>query len=415
MIYIFLEFIFWTSLLIVVYTFIGYPILMTLLSKMQFVKYLIKMPEGFGRVLLNPKIGGFVALEDRLAQKDFEPTVSVIIAAYNEEKFIEDKIKNCLQLNYPQNKIEFLFVTDGSTDNTLNILEKYKPHNFRYYHSPERKGKLHAINRIVKLARNDILIFSDANAIYNKDAVKNLVRHFAHKKVGCVSGEKKVLSRKGEITGESLYWKYESYLKKLDSELYSVVGAAGEIFAIRKNLYFEIPQDSILEDFVFSVKFAEIGYRVVYEPNAYSIETPPKSFKDDFKRRLRISTGGIQSINMFKKLLNLKQYRFLAFQFISHRVLRWTVVPIVLIVIFFSNLFLADFQYVDVYYYFMIGQIVFYSLAIVGFISEILRVHIWGINLIFSFVLMNFAALIGILSYPFRVKTNIWEKTERIN
>ncbi|MBU2447438.1 MAG: glycosyltransferase family 2 protein, partial [Bacteroidetes bacterium] len=383
------EIIFWMSVVFLFYTYFGYPFLMVALSKIPFVKYLIKMPEGFGRVLLNPKIGGYAAYNDVSVEKGFSPRVSMIIAAYNEEDFLKDKIKNCLELDYPRDKIEFIFVTDGSTDNSNKILEKYKSENLFYYFLPKRSGKLHAIKRVIEFATGIIIIFSDANAVYNKDSIRKIVRHFAHSKVGCVAGEKRVLKFDGSLPSEGLYWRYESFIKKLDSELYSVVGAAGEIFAIRKNLFPDIPEDSIIEDFVLSLEIARKGFRVLYESEAYSMETPPRSFVDEFKRRLRMSRGGIQSIGFFKNLLQFREKKFLSFQFVSHRLLRWGVAPICLIIAFITNFILKETEgsliYINIFY----AQLLFYGAAVTGLLTNIMKVKIFGINLIFTFTLMN--------------------------
>jgi cellulose synthase/poly-beta-1,6-N-acetylglucosamine synthase-like glycosyltransferase len=410
---IFIEIIFWISALILFYTYFGYPILMTILSKISFVKYLIRMPEGFGRVLLNPKIGGYYASTDIAVKTNFEPYVSMIIAAYNEEDFLEQKIKNCRELDYPKDKIEFVFVTDGSTDNSNKILDRHKNENLYYFYLPKRNGKLHAIKRVISFVSGEIIIFSDANAFYNKKSIRKLVRHFAHSKVGCVSGEKRVAKADGSLPAEGLYWRYESFIKKLDSELYSVVGAPGEIFAIRKNLFIEIPENSIIEDFTLSLEIARRGFRVIYESEAFSMENPPLSFVDEFKRRVRLSRGGIQSIGFFKDLLKFKERKFLSFQFVSHRLFRWVIAPACLVIIFTTNFILKLIEVSSVYDTLFYAQLIFYSAALIGLLLEILKVKILGINLIFSFMLMNFAALVALLTYPFSVLSNIWEKTQR--
>lgn len=411
----FYDFLFWFSAFIIFYTFFGYPVLTYLIFKSDKLKYFIRMPEGAGKIFLNPKIAGSSVLDQRLPDKDFTPFVSMIIAAYNEEKFIEQKIKNCLELDYPSDKIEFLIVTDGSTDKTPEIIDRYSKSNSNiiHFHKSEREGKLKAILRVLDYVRGDIIIFSDANAMYNRGAVKLLVQPFQFEKVGCVAGEKRVASEDGKIEAESLYWKYESFLKRLDSEIFSIVGAAGEIFAIRKSLIEKIPEDVINEDFVLTMKVAAKGYRVVYEPNAFAIELPTKSIFVEFKRRVRISTGGIQAITLLKKLFDIKKYKFLTFQFISHRILRWTLTPFSIILILVSNVFIVlksdNFFYETTLYL----QLFFYTFGIIGFIGELLNIRLKIFYLIFSFILMNFAAVVALLTYPFRPRTNIWEKPER--
>lgn len=412
---IFYEVVFWFSAFVIFYTYLGYPILAYLIFRIDWLKYFIRMPEGSGKIFINPKIAGPVVFNQRLPQKDFTPFVSMIIAAYNEEKFIEEKIKNCLELDYPSDKIEFLFVTDGSTDKTSDIVKNYSLtySNIRLFHKPEREGKLKAVQRVIEFTKGEILIFSDANAIYNREAIKYLVQPFQFEKVGCVAGEKRVISEKGNIEAESLYWRYESFLKKLDSEIYSIVGAAGEIFAIRKELVVKIPENVINEDFVLTMNVVASGYRVVYEPRAYSIEYPTKSVFEEFKRRVRISTGGIQAISLLKKLFDIKTYKFLSFQFVSHRILRWTLLPLSIILILVSNIFLfINFQnsFYELTFYL---QSILYLSGFIGLIGELFKIRLKIFYLIFSFLLMNFASVIALLTYPFKPRTNVWEKPKR--
>ncbi|MCX8056422.1 MAG: glycosyltransferase family 2 protein [Ignavibacteria bacterium] len=409
------EWVFWFSFFVIFYTLLGYPLIVYLIFRIDWLRYLIRIPEDAGKVFLNPNIAGPIVLNQRLKVKEFTPSVSMLVAAYNEEKFIEKKILNCLQLDYPVEKIEFIFVTDGSTDKTPQIIEKYSTENshIKLLHQPTREGKLKAIQRALNFAKGEIIVFSDANSMYNRDAIKHLVKHFQFEKVGCVAGEKRVISQEGKTEAESIYWKYESFLKKLDSEIYSIVGAAGEIFAIRKNLIDKIPDNVINEDFVLTMNVASKGYRVVYEPNAYSIETPTKSIFEEFKRRVRISTGGIQSISILKNLFNIKEYKFLSFQFISHRILRWTLMPISFLLLFISNVIL--FTHSSSYFYEVTFYLQFfiYSIALIGLAFELIGIRIQIIYLIFSFLLMNFASVFALITYPFRPKTNIWKKPER--
>lgn len=413
----FYELAFWVSIFILFYTFLGYPILMYLIFKIEFIRYFIRIPEDAGKVYLNPDLSGFKVFDQRYTQKEFYPFVSMIVAAYNEEDVIEKKIQNCLQLNYPVDKIEFLFVTDGSIDRTPEIVKSYSDKfNFiKLFHQKDRRGKLNAINRVIKKTKGSIVVFSDANSMYNKDAIKFLVQPFQFEKVGCVAGEKRVVSKTNELIAEGLYWKYESFLKRLDSEIFSIVGAAGEIFAIRKSLYTSLPENTITEDLILTMYIATRGYRVVYEPRAYSLEYASKTIFDEFKRRLRISTGGLQSIFLLKNLFDIRKYKFLSFQFISHRILRWTLAPISLISMFISNIILFS-QTENLFYKLCFyGQMTVYFSSLLGLAAELLKTKLLYFNLIFSFILMNFASIIAIIIYPFKKKSNIWKKVEREN
>lgn len=410
-----LEIVFWISAFFIFYTFIGYPLLTYFLFRFERLRYFIRFPEDSGKVFINPEIAGKIILDQRFHIKFYTPFVSMIVAAYNEEKFIEKKLINCLELDYPSDKIEFLFVTDGSTDKTPEIIKKYSEiyPNIKLFHQSERQGKLKAVNRIVPFTKGEILIFSDANSFYNREAIKYLVRPFQFEKIGCVAGEKIVVSKDGKLEAEGLYWKYESFLKKLDSEIYSIVGAAGEIFAIRKDLFLELPENTINEDFVLTMNIAAKGYRVIYEPNAYAIEEPTKSIFEEFKRRIRISTGGLQAISLLKNLFNIRKYKFLSFQFISHRILRWTITPISFFILFVVNFLIflrADILFYKIAFYL---QSIFYLSGFSGFIFELFKLRINLFYLIFSFILMNFASVIALITYPFKSRTNVWQKVER--
>jgi poly-beta-1,6-N-acetyl-D-glucosamine synthase len=209
-------------------------------------------------------------LEDRQL-----PGISFIVAAYNEEDCMAAKIANSLGLDYPHEKIEFLFISDGSTDRTESIVLAHP--DIRSLHLPERTGKSAALNRAAGQATQDILVFSDANTTLNREALHRIARHYQDPSIGGVAGEKKVLTAQGSDEGgqaEGLYWKYESFLKKIDASFYSVVGAAGELFSFRRSLFEPIPPTVILDDFVSSLKVAKHGYRIAYEPDAYAIELP---------------------------------------------------------------------------------------------------------------------------------------------
>lgn len=411
------ELVFWISAFVLFYTYLGYPLIMYLIFKTEWIRYFIRIPEDAGKVYLNPDLSGFKVFDQRYTQKEFYPFVSMIVAAYNEEDVIEKKIQNCLELNYPVDKIEFLFVTDGSTDRTPEIVKSYSDKfNFiKLFHQEERKGKLNAIKRVINETKGSIIVFSDANAMYNKDAIKYLVQPFQFEKVGCVAGEKRVVSKNNELIAEGLYWKYESFLKKLDSEIFSIVGAAGEIFAIRKYLYVSLPENTINEDLILTMNIASKGYRVIYEPKAYAFEYASKAIFDDFIRRLRISTGGLQSIFLLKNLFDIRKYKFLSFQFISHRILRWTLAPLSLITLFISNLLLYNNSINPFFKFCLYAQSFVYGSALIGLIAELLKTKIFYFNLIFSYILMNFASVTAIFAYPFNKKTNIWKKVEREN
>jgi len=343
------------------------------------------------------------------------PTVSFIVAAFNEEDFIEKKILNSLAQDYPAERLEYIFITDGSTDRTPDIIRGYP--SLQLLHQPERKGKSDAINRAVQMARHDILIFSDANTTLNKEATRHISRHYQAKDTGGVAGEKKVIAEEGSSDevggGEGLYWKYESFLKKIDSDFYSVVGAAGELFSIRRDLYQPLPGNIILDDFVISLRTAEKGFRIIYEPDAYAMESPSFSIKDEKKRKIRIAAGGFQSIGILSSLLAFWRHPRLSFLYISHRVLRWTLSPLCLILALISNIILAAGTDNTLYRLLAGGQLLFYGMAaIAAFLPPAKRPKLFKLPYYFTF--MNISVILGFFRFLRGGQSAVWEKARRV-
>lgn len=385
--------IFWTSLFIVFYTFFGYGILLFFLVKLRtLILGKRKLPDNGG----------------------IWPTLTVIVAAYNEEDFIIEKIKNTLSLNYPADKVTYVFVTDGSNDRTPELIAGFP--QIKLMHRPERKGKIAAMHRAMQEVSSEITIFTDANTILNNDALVNICRHYKDISVGAVSGEKRVNIEDVEdaTAGEGFYWKYESKLKTWDSELYSVVGAAGELFSIRTRLYEPIPPDTILDDFMISMLIAKKGYRIVYEPKAYATENGSENVKEELKRKIRIAAGGIQSIVRLQSLLNPFGNFVLSFQYISHRVLRWTVTPYLMMLAFVANCLIMLNPFAPVIYLvLLLCQVGFYSLSILGWIFEKREIRIKALFIPYYFCMMNYAVVAGIRRYMAGSQSAVWEKAKR--
>ncbi|MFI5140450.1 MAG: glycosyltransferase family 2 protein, partial [Sphingobacteriales bacterium] len=332
----------------------------------------------------------------------------------NEESFIEEKIINSLQLKYPDGKLKLLFVTDGSNDKTPEIIGKYP--QIKLLHQPERAGKIAAVHRAMEYVDSEIVVFTDANTFLNPEAIIRICRHYADSTVGAVAGEKRVQideNADASAAGEGFYWKYESALKKWDSELYSVVGAAGELFSVRRSLYQDVPADTVLDDFMISMLIAAKGYRIVYEPEAYASETASENVSEELKRKIRIAAGGVQSILRLKSLFNPFRYPVLSFQYISHRVLRWTVTPFLLILVFVLNAVLAIRSGETFYLIFFVAQALFYLLALLGFIMEKKHIRIKALFIPYYFCVMNYAVLMGIIRYFTTKQSAIWEKAQR--
>jgi biofilm PGA synthesis N-glycosyltransferase PgaC len=386
--------VFWLSLFVVFYTFIGYGILLYIIIR---IKRRIKGS--------NPIITPIPRLL---------PGCTLVIAAFNEEAFIEDKIKNCLSLKYPAGKLKILFVTDGSTDRTLSIIEGYP--QVKLIHEDIRGGKIAAIHRAMTFVDTDVVVFTDANTFLNPEALTNICRHYIDKTVGAVAGEKRVMVDEhadASSAGEGFYWKYESALKKWDSELYSVVGAAGELFSVRRSLYEDVPADTVLDDFMISMLIAAKGYRIVYEPQAYAMESGSENVSEELKRKIRIAAGGMQSILRLKSLFNPFNYPVLSFQYVSHRVLRWTVTPFLLLLVFILNLVLALAPGELVFKVIFFAQVFFYGLALAGMIMEKRKVRIKALFVPYYFCVMNYAVMMGIFRYFGKKQSAVWERAQR--
>lgn len=382
--------VFWIGLAIVFYTYVGYGFVIYILSKLK----------RRSRTLIDQT-------DNHL------PEITVLIAAYNEENYIEEKIVNTLQLDYPKNKLSIFVVTDGSTDSTPELVKKF--HAVKLFHEPARKGKIHAVNRVMKAVDTTIVIFSDANTILNKQALRNIVRHYQDPSVGGVAGEKRIFKKAEDNAsgaGEGIYWKYESFLKRKDAEVYSIVGAAGELFSVRTKLYQDPAENIIIEDFYLSMKIAASGYRFMYEPEAYAMETASANVDEEWKRKVRICAGGFQAMAKLAYVMNPFKYGILSFQYISHRVLRWTLAPLFLPLILLSNLWLAlngSWCYVAI----LVAQVGFYALAGIGYALKDKEISIKGFFVPYYFSVMNLAVYAGFLRYTKGRQSVVWEKAKR--
>jgi len=387
-----MEILFWISLFIVFYTFLGYGIVLYVLVRIR-------------RIVKGKRI--YPGLD-----QDF-PTLTLVVAAYNEESLIEEKIQNTVALNYPKGKLNLLFVTDGSTDRTPDLIAQHP--EIKLMHSAARSGKIMAIHRAMHEVDTEVVVYTDANTFLNKDALLLIARHYADPTVGAVSGEKRVLQDEvsDATAGEGFYWKYESTLKKWDSELYSVVGAAGELFSVRRSLYKEVEPDTILDDFMISMLIAQEGYRIIYEPDAYASELSSDNIKEELKRKVRIAAGGIQSILRLKKLMTPFEHPLLWFQYISHRVLRWTVTPFLMILVFVLNFIICLKSENPLYIVILFGQVLFYGASLAGWLLERRKIKVKALFVPYYFCVMNYAVIAGINRYFKGSQSAAWEKSKR--
>ncbi len=391
-----LKIIFWVLVFIVFYAYIGYGILLFVLVK-------IKRMFGSSR--------------SKMLQGNYEPEVTLFIAAYNEKDFVAAKIRNSLELDYPKEKLHMVWVTDGSDDGTPDELRKYE--GVEVYHLPQRSGKIGAMNRGMKFVKTPVVVFCDANTMLGNESIRRIVHLFSDPKVGCVSGEKRIFSKEKDSAagaGEGLYWKYESTLKKWDAELYSVVGAAGELFAIRTELYQEVERDTLLDDFIISLRVAQKGFTIQYDPEAYAIETASANVKEELKRKIRISAGGIQSVIRLRSLLNVFRYGTLSFQYISHRVLRWTLAPLSLLFMLFIGFVLALNEGFTGFGFYCIAfwlQVLFYLAALLGWYLENRAIKVKVLFIPYYFFIMNLSVFLGFKRYLKGSQSVNWERAKR--
>lgn len=381
---------FWFFLAVVCFAYAGYALITWVFNKAGY---------GYGHSYEN---------NEQLLQ------VTLVVPAYNEEGFIEEKIKNCLTLDYPANLIACLFVTDGSTDATPDVVRRYP--QVKLMHQPERGGKIAAMNRVMKTITTPVVIFCDANTLLNPAAVRWIVRHYHDPQVGGVAGEKKVVGGTNENiagTGEGLYWKYESFLKQLDSDFYSVVGAAGELFSFRTHLYDPVEPDTLLDDFVISLRICQKGYRVIYEPNAYAVEQPSFNLEEERKRKVRISTGGFQAISRLTPLLQFFRHPRLTYLYVSHRVLRWAVCPFLLPLIFLLNIWLVAQQQHSIYTVLLWLQVFFYVAAFAGWLLSKAGKSAKAFTFAYYFLFMNLSLYSGFFRYVSGGQSVMWEKARR--
>ncbi|MDX8340536.1 glycosyltransferase family 2 protein [Draconibacterium sp. IB214405] len=388
---------FWVFLFILFYTYLGYALVLWFFVG---VKKLFK------------------PLKASTENRDFEPEVCLFVTAYNEKDYIEQKVNNAFSLDYPKEKIQYLWVTDGSNDGSQEILKGIDP--LEVYHQSERRGKMHAMNRGMSYVKAPIVIFSDSNTILGKNSIREIVDCFKDPTVGCVAGEKRIIQHDEEAAagaGEGLYWKFESWVKRKDWELNSAVGAVGELFAVRTELFEDVETDTLLDDFIISLRIAQRGYKIAYAPNAYAEETASLNVKEELKRKVRIAAGGIQTILRLKGLLNPFKNGILTWQYFSHKVLRWAFAPPALIFLFIVNLLIVQTNnsWGDTGFYtiMLYLQLICYLAAAFGWYFENRKVRLKVLFVPYYFVMINYASILGMVRYVKGRQSVNWEKSKR--
>lgn len=345
------------------------------------------------------------------------PEVTIFIAAHNEEKMVKEKMENCHSLDYPKEKLKIIWITDGSTDRTNEMLAEYP--DVTTYFNKKRKGKTAAINRGMQFVTSPLVVFTDANAMINPQAVKEMVRCFVDPNTGCVAGEKRVMSDMRDVAvsrGEGIYWRYESALKDLDARLCSAVGAAGELFAIRRELFQKMKPNTLLDDFVLSLRIVRQGYRIAYCKDAYAMEKASFNMVEERKRKKRIAAGGLQAVLRFTGLMNVFRYGCFSYLYVHHRVMRWTAAPVFLFLLIPLNvaLLILEAQPMGLYWFFAVLQAVSYLMAFIGWYLDNRSIKMTFFYVPFYFLFMN-VNIFGGLFYLLRLKElAIWERAERL-
>lgn len=385
-----LECIFWTGIAIVLYSYFGYGILLYIMVKVK--KAIAKEPR------FDPT---------------FEPPVALVVPCFNEAEYIEDKILNSLKLDYPKDKLQLIFISDGSNDDTHERVKKYP--QVLALHEDARNGKAAAMNRAMQFVHAPIVVFCDANTDLNPEAIREMVKHYAEPTVGAVTGEKRIITKDKENAsgaGEGIYWKYESFLKQLDSDFYTIVGAAGELMSYRTELFKPLPKDTLLDDLMQSMLIATDGYRVIYEKNAYAAETASANVGEELKRKVRIAAGAFQSMTRLPKAFNLLSNFKVSFLFISHRVLRWTLAPLSLLLLLLVNVPLA-LSIGGLYTLLMVGQIVFYGMALLGWYLANKQIKVKALFVPYYFFIMNLCMYLGLVRFLRGKQSANWERAKR--
>lgn len=385
-----LIYIFWSCIALIFYSYLGYGILLYIV---------VKIKKSF--------------MSDPIIDKSYMPDVTLIVPCFNEAEYIEEKIRNSFALNYPKEKLQLIFISDGSDDDTALRVQKYP--EILSLHEPERNGKAAAMNRAMAFVKSPIVIFCDANTDLNPEAIYELVKHYANPKVGAVTGEKRIITKEKENAsgaGEGIYWKYESFLKQLDSDFYTIVGAAGELMSYRTSLYKELPKDTLLDDLMQSMQIAVEGYQVVYEKKAWASETASANVGEELKRKVRIAAGVFQSMGRLPKAFNLIGNFKVSFLFISHRVIRWTFAPLALLLIFLINILLSA-KLAGVYNFIMIAQTCFYAMALLGWYLNNKQIKVKILFVPYYFFIMNLCMYLGFIRFLSGKQSANWERAKR--
>jgi cellulose synthase/poly-beta-1,6-N-acetylglucosamine synthase-like glycosyltransferase len=372
---------FWLSLFLIFWTYFGYMLALKIIS---------------------------IFAAKAVKKSDYFPEVSLIVTAYNEEQNIERKIENCLSLTYPADKLEIIIVSDGSTDRTEEIIRSYEDRGIKLLAGPERRGKHYGQGDGIKMAKNDLLVLSDATTFLKEDSIEKIVRNFADPEIGCVSGFDQILDEDKSPQGEGAYVKYEMKLRSLENSANSLVGVSGCFYAVRKELCSEWI-GNMSADFYLPIISFKRGFRTVLEPEAVAYYEVSNDPGEEFTRKVRTVVHGMEVLKRFKEILNPFEYGFFSIQMISHKLSRW-LVPFYLIVALFSNIFIAGQR--DFYLLAFICQALFYGIAIMAYFVEDFRENA-VLKLPLFFISVNYSILVAWNDFISGRDFVRWEPTKR--
>jgi cellulose synthase/poly-beta-1,6-N-acetylglucosamine synthase-like glycosyltransferase len=380
---------FWICLFLLVYSYVFYPLILQFLGRNKHNNALT------------------------FNQTDNLPFLSILLSVYNEELWIEQRIHNFYTSNYPKDKFEILVGSDGSSDNTNNLLTKLseKYSSLHIYLFNERAGKANVINRLTTNALGDILILTDAKVLFSPNVLFQLSKHFKNAEIGIVGGNivTKSIEKSSISAPEKKFINYEIRMKYNEGRLWgTTIGTYGACYAIRKKLFTPFPEGLTVDDFYSNMRVLDSGKQAILEINALCFENVPNLLLEEFRRKIRISSGNFQNLNYFKHLL-LKP-NATGFCFFSHKVLRW-IGPFLLILIYITNLLLVTENLF--YFYTLVLQLIIITIPLIDFFLHYIRIDILILRFITHFYTMNLALLIGLVKHLKGVKTNVWEPTKR--
>lgn len=375
-----METLFWLSVFGVVYPYLGYPILLW----------------AWGKVLGKPR--------QPVLGEAYYPSVSMIIPVCNEEKRIERKIINTKGLRYPADRLQVLYVSDGSTDRTVELIRSHLSGQCEVIELPVRRGKAAALNAGLQRAKHELIVFSDASIDLEPDALHHIVQGFRDPNIGCISGEDKI----AESGGEAWYGRYELMIRRLESKVHSIVGASGSFYAQRRSLCAPF-EEGLAPDFLSVLRTVEQGFRAVSEPDAVGMMTSVKDSKQEFQRKVRTLIRGMTALFSYGRVLNPIHFGVFAIEMLSHKILRWSV-PFFLITALASSVLLMEAPW---FLFVSTVQIAFYLVALLAFSGwSVVRQSLIGkIALYFSMV--NAAILVAWVKYATGVRQELWTPSQR--